>query len=160
MSPKSATAPRSQTAGSRPASKSFVRTSDAHARGPATSSPKARTIMVVEDSMDTREFFALALEDAGYRVLTAESYDEALRMLRVGNCIDAILVDYNLGDGNGAALIHQARNEGFLERETPALICTAYRYVEMPPNVAIIHKPLEEAELLREIARALDGAVA
>jgi CheY-like chemotaxis protein len=120
------------------------------------SSTVGRTVLIVEDSGDTLAFFAVALEDAGYRTLCAESVQEALALLRTGNSIDVIVADYNLGDGTGAELIHQATNEGHLDlKVTPALICTAYRYVELPPDVAIVHKPLDPAELLREVALAL-----
>ena len=119
-----------------------------------------RTVLIVEDARDTREFFAVALEDAGYRVLCADSVRQALELLRAGGRVDVVVADYNLGDGTGAELIHQASNEGHLDvTVTPALICTAYRYVELPPHVAMVHKPIGPNELLVEIARVL-GAVA
>ena len=114
------------------------------------------TILIVEDASDTCEYFAVALEDAGYRVLCAASVREALRLLRSGLAVDAVFADYNLGDGTGAELIHQASNEGYLDvRVTPALLCTAYTYVELPPHVAIVHKPIGPSELVREIAQAI-----
>jgi CheY-like chemotaxis protein len=117
---------------------------------------RARTILVVEDARDTREFLVLALEDAGYSVLSAESVREALHVIRAGDHIDLIVADYNLGDGTGAELLHQASNEGHLDLAvTPALICTAYRYVELPPKVAMVHKPIGPVELLSEVARVL-----
>jgi DNA-binding NtrC family response regulator len=100
-----------------------------------------RTVLVVEDARDVREFFTEVLQDAGYRVECAESVQEAY---------------YNLADGTGAELIHQASNEGHLDvRVTATLICTAYRYVELPPHVSMVHKPLDAAQLLRVVARAL-----
>lgn len=143
---------------SRTPSKSFIRRTAAHPPG-KTISANPKTILVVEDAKDTRDFFVVALEDAGYRVLSAASVNQALRILRTEKAVDAVVADYNLGDGSGAALIHQARNEGLLETRTPALICTAYRYVELPPNVAIVHKPIGEAELLRKIAYAFAGTL-
>jgi len=121
------------------------------------SSPASQqTVLVVEDAWDTREYFATALVDAGYRVLCAESVHEALTLLRAGRSIDVVFADYNLGDGTGAELIHQATNEGHLDlKVTPALICTAYRYVELPPHVALVHKPVAPDELLRAIVDAL-----
>jgi len=118
--------------------------------------PRTRTVLVVEDAEDTRELFAVTLEDAGYRVLCAESVREALALLRACGAIDAVIADYSLTDGTGAELLHQAANEGYLDlSSTPAVICTAYRYVELPPHVAIVHKPIGPAELVREI----DGRV-
>lgn len=118
-----------------------------------------RTVLVVEDARDVRELFANVLEDAGYRVECAESVRGALRMLRTGLGVDVIIADYNLADGTGAELIHQASNEGYLDvRATATLICTAYRYVELPPHVTIVHKPVDPTELLSVIERALGQA--
>jgi CheY-like chemotaxis protein len=115
----------------------------------------ARTILVVEDAADVREYFAASLRDAGYRVLDVESVHEGLAMLRAGKSIDAILADYNLVDGTGAELIHQAGNEGLFDpAQRPAVICTAYKYVELPPHVLILHKPIDPEELLRAIEAA------
>jgi CheY-like chemotaxis protein len=117
---------------------------------------KSITVLIVEDSRDTREFFAVALEDAGYQVVCAQSVGEALGILREGSPVDVVIADYSLTDGTGAGLIHQATNEGHLDlNETHALICTAYRYVELPPRVGILHKPVEPFELLRAVGRAL-----
>ena len=113
-------------------------------------------MLVVEDATDVREFFAEVLQDAGYRVECAESVREALGVLRKGRSVDVIFADYNLGDGTGAELIHQASNEGHLDvTVTATLICTAYRYVELPAHVGMVHKPLDAAQLLLVIARAL-----
>lgn len=118
------------------------------------------TVLVVEDAGDTRELFAVALEDAGYRVVCATSVQEALALLRAGLSIDAVIADYSLGDGTGAELLHQASNEGHLDlKETPALICTAYRYVELPPDVGILHKPVGPYELLRAVGDAVGPAM-
>jgi hypothetical protein len=38
---------------------------------------------------------------------------------------------------------------------TATLICTAYRYVELPPHVSMVHKPLDAAQLLGVVERAL-----
>jgi response regulator RpfG family c-di-GMP phosphodiesterase len=107
------------------------------------SPPAPRTVLVVEDARDVREFFADVLEDAGYRVECTESVGDALRLLRTGRRIDVVVADYNLADGTGAELIHQASNEGYLD-------------VELPPHVSLVHKPIDPRELLSLIARALD----
>jgi len=120
------------------------------------SSQTPTTVLVVEDATDVRELFAEVLKEAGYRVECAESVVEALRLLRAGRGVDVIVADYNLGDGTGAELIHQASNEGHLDaRVTPTLICTAYRYVELPPHVSMLRKPIAPGELLLAISRAL-----
>jgi hypothetical protein len=77
-------------------------------------------------------------------------------LLRGRRRIDLVLADYKLGDGTGSELIHQASNEGHLDaRVTPALICTAYRYVELPEHVTLVHKPILPSELGPIVTRAL-----
>jgi len=113
------------------------------------------TALVVDDSPDARDFLTVVVAEAGYRVLCAESVQAALAVLRSGAAIDLVIVDYNLGDGTGAALVHQAVNEGRLDPlTTPTIICTAYRYVELPPNVRMLQKPVEPETLLLAIRAA------
>ena len=83
--------------------------------------------------------------------MCAESVRQALSILRA-EAIDVAIFDYNLEDGTGAALVHQAVNEGRLDPlTTRTIICTAYRYVELPPNVRMVQKPIEPEALLRAI---------
>ncbi|HTQ43748.1 MAG TPA: response regulator [Polyangiaceae bacterium] len=113
------------------------------------------TALVVDDSPDARDFLTVVVAEAGYRVLCAESVQHALGILRVETAIDLVIVDYNLEDGTGAALLHQAINEGRLNPQTtPTIMCTAYRYVELPPNVTMLQKPVEPEALLRAIRAA------
>jgi CheY-like chemotaxis protein len=119
-----------------------------------TSAPVA---LVVEDARDVLELIAKILQDEGYRVQCAESVREALRLLRRDQDVDVVVADYKLVDGTGTELIHQASNEGHLDTNvTATLICTAYRYVELPPHVTILHKPIDPGGLLLAIARARD----
>ncbi|MGH7295807.1 MAG: response regulator [Polyangiaceae bacterium] len=120
----------------------------------------ARTILVVDDVEDDRDWLVTTLRDGGYRVLEAGSVREALSLLRVDRPVDAIVADYKLGDGSGAELIHQARNQltpGPIP--LPALICTAYAYVELPPAVIMLRKPVEPEDLLAAL-KSVVGASA
>jgi CheY-like chemotaxis protein len=114
-----------------------------------------RTVLVVEDAPDVLDLFARVLRKGGYRVECAETVREALDALRTRQGVDVVVADYNLADGTGTELIHQASNEGHLDVSvTATLICTAYRYVELPPHVTLVHKPVDPGGLLRAIARA------
>lgn len=110
------------------------------------------TVLVVDDSPEARDFFTVVVVEAGYRVLCADSVRDALAILRAGTAIDVVIVDYNLEDGTGAAFVHQAVNEGRLDpRSTPTIMCTAYRYVELPPHVTMLQKPVEPSALMGAI---------
>jgi len=116
---------------------------------------KSGTALIVDDSPDAREFFSLVVADAGYRVVCAESVQEALGILRARMPIDVAIIDYCLEDGTGTGLVHQAVTEGYLDpRSTPTFICTVYRYVELPPDVAMLQKPVEPSALLHAIQLA------
>jgi len=116
-------------------------------------------VLVVEDARDVREFLSVVLEDAGFLVQSAGSVEEALGVLRSGRGVDVVVADYNLGDGTGAELIHQASNEGHLDvKVTATLICTPYRYVELPPRGEFGPQAGRSGELLRVIERALEAS--
>ena len=55
--------------------------------------PPAKSVLVVEDSVDTRDSLAFLLRRVGYRVSTAADGREALDRLRAGPLPDVILLD-------------------------------------------------------------------
>jgi CheY-like chemotaxis protein len=112
-----------------------------------------RTILIVDDTWETRDVYALVFEDAGYRVLCAASVREALHILRAGR-VDVVLSDYSLGDGTGVDVIERATAERLLEG-TPVLICTSHPHVTVPRGVSVVHKPISPGELLRAVAERL-----
>jgi CheY-like chemotaxis protein len=117
-----------------------------------------RIILVVEDAADIRDLFATTLRDAGYRVIESEAVGDALAILRGGAPVDALVADYNLGDGTGVELIHQARNErASAPSKLHAILCTAYFYVEIPPGVTMLRKPVDPSALLDAVAATFDG---
>ncbi len=120
--------------------------------------PTPPTILVAEDDEDMREHVAATFEAQGYRVLAAGSAEEALGLLRRER-VDVILADYDLPRDTGAALLHQAINEGLIDAATRAVICTGYTYVPAPPGVPVIHKPIDPVQLVLEIERprGVDG---
>ncbi|HEY8089078.1 MAG TPA: response regulator [Polyangiaceae bacterium] len=120
----------------------------------------SRIILVVEDAPDIRDLLATTLRDAGYRVIESEAVGDALAILRGGAPIDAVIADYKLGDGTGVELIHQARNERApANAELRAILCTAYGYVEVPPGVTMLRKPVHPDRLLEAVAATLAGVV-
>jgi CheY-like chemotaxis protein len=72
----------------------------------------ARTILVVEDDRDVREFAITVLEEAGYRVLEAASGDDAYRLLLAHPDlqIDALFTDVVMpGHLDGIDIANAAR---------------------------------------------------
>ena len=62
-----------------------------------------RTILVVEDDTDTREFYEALLRAAGYEVLSASSGQQT-RALVATRPFDGVLLDYRLPDTIGSGL--------------------------------------------------------
>ncbi len=82
------------------------------------------TILVVEDSKDTRNVLSFSLTRNGYKVVTAVNGEEAVEVaLRVRP--DLILMDLNLPLMDGLAATEQIREHEEL-RKVPILAVTAY----------------------------------
>ncbi|MEI1376393.1 response regulator [Nostoc sp. UHCC 0926] len=83
-------------------------------------------VLVVEDEADSKEFIALALEQAGASVITAPTADEAFTLLTQSQ-IDILLSDIGMADMDGYMLVRQIRalspEQG---GNVPAIALTAY----------------------------------
>ena len=66
------------------------------------------TILLIDDDDQVRRLFQVALERAGYRVLTAESGPHGLRLLQHQE-VDLILVDIFMPDMDGLEVIQLLR---------------------------------------------------
>jgi two-component system, OmpR family, response regulator len=78
-------------------------------------------ILLVEDDDVLLDVMQRSLLDAGHRVDAARRADEARHLWRV-QPFDAVLLDLNLPDGSGLAVLRDARARG---DRTPVLVLTA-----------------------------------
>jgi signal transduction histidine kinase len=91
--------------------------------------PSGRTVLVVDDQIETLESVRLLLEREGHRVLTAGSGMDALNLLSSDHA-QLMLVDYFMPVMNGEDLIHHIR-----ERDQIAQIVLQTGYAgEKPPR--------------------------
>ncbi len=93
---------------------------------------RAKSILVVEDEELVRINLAAFLEDEGYRVLSAESAEDALDMLGKRGSVDLAIVDMNLPamDGNQLiSILHQRQEAGNF------LVYTGISEYNPPPKV-------------------------
>jgi DNA-binding NtrC family response regulator len=81
-----------------------------------------RTVLVVDDERNMRTVMQMALEDAGYRVLTAERADDAVGLLRDPD-LDVVLSDLKMPGMRGEDFIERCRKE---RPEVPVIVVTAY----------------------------------
>jgi DNA-binding response OmpR family regulator len=89
----------------------------------ASSADETVTVLVIDDSLTFRVELQIALEGEGYRVITAETGEEGLRLAadaRPG----AIVVDGLLPGVDGATVVRRIRLDAAL-RDVPCLLLTA-----------------------------------
>jgi DNA-binding response OmpR family regulator len=119
--------------------------------------------LLVEDDEVLREVMQRSLTEAGHRIDLATTAADARHLWRVQPA-DAVLLDLNLPDGSGLAVLREARSRG---DRTPVLVLTARNRTE--ERIAgldagaddYLGKPFELAEVearLRALVRRAQGA--
>ena len=118
-----------------------------------------RTILIVEDHVDSREMLADALEFSGYQVLQApdgpEGEDLAARHLP-----DLILFDISLPTKSGLEVLRALRGQE-ATRHIPVIALTAHARPEDEQQAiqagcnAYLPKPVKPRQVIQEIARLL-----
>ena len=110
-------------------------------------------ILVVDDEVDSREFVAFVLRQAGATVIAAASAFEALRQLEQAT-LDLIVSDIGMPDMDGYQLLQQVRSQAQTQH-IPAIALTAYAG-ETNQQLAIaagfqvhLSKPVEPTELVQ-----------
>ena len=117
------------------------------------------TILVVEDAEAVRHFIAVALRQAGYDVIEAETVAEArTRFAAIGGRVALVLSDVVLTDGTGPELyrVLAATNPGLR-----LLLMSGYPSAELTPRLAdgslsdVLLKPFGLTTLIAKVRAAL-----
>ncbi len=129
--------------------------------------PSDKTVLVVDDEPDVREYLAQILRDAGFAVRTASDGDEALDLIRQ-QPPDFISLDLVMPGKSGHKLLYELRKDHALSR-IPVLIVTAHARDELGraeledivesrvisgPGV-YLEKPVKPLDYVRCVQRAL-----
>ena len=115
------------------------------------------TLLVVDDERHIRRVLQLSLGDAGYRVLEADSFAAAVRLLEAER-VDLLLTDLQLPDRSGLELLHQVRST---RPDLPVILITAFGTVESAVQAIragafdYVIKPFRMEELEALVGRAL-----
>lgn len=115
-------------------------------------------ILTIEDEDNLRVSIRRSLAKAGHDVVEAATLASG-RPLALSGDFDVVLTDVNLGDGSGADLVKDIRNEGY---EGVILLMTAYGTVESAVRAMkegaddYLQKPLSLEELAMLVNRSLD----
>jgi CheY-like chemotaxis protein len=115
-------------------------------------------VLVLDDEPDAREVVQRLLEDAGARVKTAGSAQEAVATLEGGIVPDIILSDIGMPDQDGYDFIQRVRSMEGAVATVPAAALTALARVEdrkralMAGYQTHLAKPVDPAELVAMVA--------
>lgn len=82
----------------------------------------SRTVLVVDDERNMLMVMQMALEEAGYRVLTCERAEDAVKLLRDPD-IDVILSDMKMPGMSGEEFIRHSRQQ---RPDIPVIVVTAF----------------------------------
>jgi CheY-like chemotaxis protein len=130
------------------------------------SSPE-KTILVVDDEPDVREYLHTVLRDAGFRVLTAEDGEAAMEIIRREKP-DLISLDLIMPRKSGHRLLFELKRDKELSR-IPVLVVTAHARDElgkadledmlehgvMSGPGTYLEKPVRPLTYVRSVQRAL-----
>jgi CheY-like chemotaxis protein len=110
-----------------------------------------RTILVVDDDPDVRDYAIAVLEDHGYRVLSAEDGLDALSVLARERSIDLLFTDVVMPRLNGFELAARAREA------TPLLkvLFTSGYATDLSAADRLLKKPYLPQQLCGEVASML-----
>jgi DNA-binding NtrC family response regulator len=127
--------------------------------------PLPKRILIVDDEKSITEALDSLLTDAGFAVLTAESFAESITILK-GASVDLVITDLRLSDASGIDLITHIKSEtpdtevilmtayGSLDITIEAIKRGAYYYLEKPftPEClfALVERALQFVALRRE----------
>ena len=120
---------------------------------------RRKTILVIEDEPEVRNFASRVLELEGYRVLQAEDSEEGIRLVREGQ-ISLVLLDLRLPGRDGWAVLAQMKGEPELSA-IPVIVFTASARVSRRERALkmgaadYLVKPLSAARLRKTVARTL-----
>jgi CheY-like chemotaxis protein/two-component sensor histidine kinase len=130
------------------------------ASAPATDpspGPGSGTILLVDDEAIVRSSTAEMLADLGYRVVEAESAEEALRRLDEEISIDLLITDHLMPGMTGTQLavaVHRRRPE------LPVLLISGYADAEgLSPEISRLTKPFRQGELATSVIKLLPDVV-
>jgi DNA-binding NtrC family response regulator len=116
-----------------------------------------RTVLLVDDERNMLLVMRMTLEEAGYRVLTAESGEEALGLLRDPD-LDAIVSDLKMPGMSGSDLVARCRRD---RPDLPVIVATAYGSIRSAIECIqagasdYLTKPFEPEELQFAVQRAV-----
>lgn len=120
---------------------------------------RPRTVLIVDDSADTRQLFERYLDRHVERTILASSGTEAIQVMN-GIRPDAVILDVMLPGIDGWEVLQTLRSHPD-SREVPVVVCTVLKHQDLARSLgatAFVTKPVTKSELLAALEQcwALD----
>lgn len=121
-----------------------------------------RTILVVDDDPDAREFFVTVLEDNGFSTVSARDGNEAMDRLGEGKP-DLVTLDITMPEKSGVG-VYRGIKEDEHYKDIPVIIITGVsddfkQFIStrrhVPPPEGYLSKPVEPQDLLAKVREFL-----
>ena len=125
-------------------------------------SDEAKTILVVDDEPDARDFLTTVLRDNGYGTVVARDGAEAISIIEE-DPPDLVTLDITMPEKSGVAVYRRLKEDEAL-KGIPVIIVTGVsgefeRFIstrrQVPPPEGYIAKPVDHVEFLAMIERLL-----
>ncbi len=125
---------------------------------PENTDNQDRLILVVEDDEASQAYLKRILGTSGFRTLSAENGEEAVKLVKDNPGIDLVLMDIKLPVMNGYDATRQIK---IINRDIPVIAQTAYAFYDDEQKafdagcIDYIVKPIKQEELLSIIGKYL-----
>ncbi|MCK2055356.1 response regulator [Methylobacterium sp. 37f] len=125
------------------------------APGPTTPAVRGARILVVDDDPEVRHVTASFLSSFGYTEREASDGSTAVSLMEQ-DAFDLVVADLAMPGMTGVELAEIVRTRW---SDVPVLIVTGHaEAIPIPPDLPVLRKPFESAELAAEVSRLLDRA--
>ena len=123
----------------------------------------AKTVLVVDDDPDARDFLATVLQDNGFVATMARDGIEAIAMIEQ-QPPDLVALDITMPEKSGVAVYRKLKEDEQLSG-IPVIIVTGIsddfeKFIstrrQVPPPEGYIHKPVDHEEFLRMVKDILE----
>jgi two-component system phosphate regulon response regulator PhoB len=122
----------------------------------------AKTVLVVDDDPDARDFLATILQDNGFAATMAKDGVEAITMIEQ-QPPDLVALDITMPETSGVAVYRRLKEDDQL-KSIPVIIVTGIsddfkKFIstrrQVPPPEGYIHKPVNHEDFLRMVRELL-----
>lgn len=108
------------------------------------------SILLVDDSPDTREALQILLADEAFLFMSVGSGEEALQLLRKGFQFSLVLLDLSIDGSDGLSLLEQMRSITPIDNSKVVLFSanSATKEIANKNHIGFVCKPFKFSELL------------